>query len=38
LKGAVEHGLEEVVQAAAARRLLSFQLPDFGDARGELAL
>jgi len=34
----VEHGLEKVVQAAAARRLLSFQRPDFGNAGGELAL
>jgi len=27
-KGAVEYGLEKVVQAAAARRLLGFQSPD----------
>lgn len=37
-KGAVEHGLEKVVQAATARRLLSLQSPDFSDAGIELAL
>jgi len=38
LEGAVEEGLEKVVQAAAALGLAGFERPNFLDAGGELAL
>jgi hypothetical protein len=38
LKSAVEHGLEEIVQAAAAFGLQGLEGADFGHAGGEFAL
>jgi hypothetical protein len=38
LKSTVEHGLEEVVQTAAAFGLTGFEGADFRDSGGELAL
>ena len=38
LEGAVEEGLEEIIQAAAALGLAGFERPNFGHAGGELAL